>query len=516
VVHSDEPEPPRRPREGFGGGGGGGGGGGRDGGGPRRDRKPMDLGEKNPDTKSTLLAVTDEASAGAGTMGAAESAEMDAAMMGSLPAQIATHDKPKVLHKPGEPAKIRGPRVVESGREHRPGTVVSVGTNDVFLEFGPKELGVLPRMQWKEGEEPPAVGSTIEVVVDKFDTTENLFICSRPGTVVKAAWETLQMGQTIEARVTGVNKGGLELEVAGHAAFMPASQVSLERIPDLSVFIGEKLACIVQQLDTRGRGNIVLGRRDLLKGEREEQAKKLKETLAEGQTVQGVVRKIMPFGAFVDLGGLDGLLHMGDLSYDRVLPGEKHIQKHVKEGDQIRVKILKLDVENNRISLGLKQLSEDPFSVAVNEIVEGVEVTGRVVRMTEFGAFVEIAPGVDGLVHISEISHKRINKPEDALKIDQVLQAKVLKVDRDQRRIALSIRALLKAEPPKPGSREAMMADKQADRQKRDAERLAEIAKETPQLRKAREKFKGKNLSGGFGEKAAFLGGGLGDLKLGR
>lgn len=505
VIRSDEPDAPRGPRGPRGPGGGPGG---------RRDRKPMDLGEKNPNTKDTLLAVTDEAKGAGAAHDAAAAAEMDAAMEGSLPA--VHHEKPKVAHKPGEPAKIRGPRVVESGREHRPGTVVSVGKDDIFLEFGPKELAVVPRSQWKEGEEPPAVGSTIDVIVDKFDTTENLFICSRPGTIVKAAWESLQVGQTVEARVTGVNKGGLELELAGHSAFMPASQVSLDRIPDLSVFVGEKLACVVQQLDTRGRGNIVLGRRDLLKQEREEQAKKLKATLAEGQTLDGVVRKIMPFGAFVDLGGLDGLLHMGDITYDRIFPGEKNIEKFVKAGDRIKVKILKLDTENNRISLGMKQLAQDPFSVAVDQIVEGADVTGRVVRLIEFGAFIEIAPGVDGLVHISEISRKRINRPEDALKIDQVVQARVLKIDRDTRRVSLSIKVLEKVEPPRPGSREAMMEEKRADRAKRDAERLAEIAKETPQLRKAREKFKGKSLSGGFGDKAAFLGSGLGDLKLGR
>lgn len=496
VIRSDEPAPPRAARFERG---------------PRRD-KPRDTPEKVPDTRSTLNAIHDESRA-AGAMGDDLAAEINAAMAASTPP--AHPDKPRVTHTPGEPAKVRGPRVVQSGREHRPGTVVSVGPTDIFLEFGPKELAVIPRAQWKEGEELPTVGSTLDVVVDKLDTNENLFLCSRPGTVQKAEWENLQVGQLVEARVTGVNKGGLELEVAGHKAFMPAGQVSLDRIADLSVMVGEKLTCTVTQIDTRGRGNIVLSRKDLLKQEREEKAKKLKETLAEGQTIEGTVRKIMPFGAFVDLGGLDGLLHLSDMTYDRAFPGEKTVAKYVKEGQNVRVKILKLDIDGNRISLGMKQLMDDPFAVAVNQITEGAEVMGKVVRMTEFGAFLELAPGVDGLVHISEISRKRLAKPEDALKLDEIVKAKVLKIEPGTRKISLSIKQLLPIEPPAPGSREAFMAEKQAERQKRDAERLAEISKETPELRRQREKFKNKQLSGGFGDKAKFLGGGLGDLKLG-
>lgn len=464
----------------------------------------MDLGERAPNTKDTLLAVTDEAKAGDAEL----QREIDQ-MLADVAPELRAAEPPKPRIKPVEPARVRGPRRVEAAREIRPGKIVSVGPSDIFLEFGPKELGVIPRIQWKEGETPPAVGETVEVVVDKFDTTENLFHCSRPGTVQKAAWETLQVGQVIEARVSGVNKGGLELEVAGHRAFMPAGQVSLDRIEDLSVFIGEKFTCTVTKLDTRGAGNIVLSRKDLLRAEREEQAKKLKETLAEGQTVEGIVRKIMPFGAFVDLGGIDGLIHIGDLSYDRVFPGERNVEKHVKLNDKVRVKILKLDLEGNKISLGLKQLGDDPFVTAANAITEGAEVSGRVVRLTEFGAFIEISPGVDGLVHISEIARRRINKPEDVLTKDQVVQCKVLKIDPESRKISLSIRALEKlpeADPNDP------RLQKRLEREKQSAERLAEIQKETPQLRKAREEFKGKKLAGGMGEKAKFLGGGLGDL----
>lgn len=399
----------------------------------------------------------------------------------------------------GGPAKaaLKGPRVVQSGREMRSGTVVSVGPSDIFLEFGPKELGVLPRIQFTEGEELPAVGSKIDVAIDRFEAAESLFVCSRPGAVVKSAWENLEVGQTVEGKVVGVNKGGLEIEVSGHRAFMPASQVSLDRIPDLSVMIGEKLTCQVAQLDKRGKGNLVLSRRDLLQQERAEKSKKLKDSLKEGDQLDGVVRKIMPFGAFVDIGGVDGLVHLSDLSYDRVGFGEQAVAKHLKEGQTVKVKILKLewndeDPRKSRISLGVKQLASDPFQSAAADIKEGAEVNGKITRLAEFGAFVELAPGVEGLVHVSEIAHKRINHPQDVLKQDEVVQVKVLKIDPGTRRISLSIKALTEAPAPKGG------------KDRTPARSAEEIMKETPALRRLRAQAamkaakKGGQLKGGF------------------
>ena len=469
--------------------------------GPKRDTAQDRSGQvKADDMSGTLRSITDE--------GVTTDAELNA----EIEAMMVATNQESAERKPAKSAGggnagggprssgIRGPRVVQSGREHRTGTVVSVGPNDVFLEFGPKELGVVSRMQYTE-EDLPTVGAKLEVVVDRFDTAESLFVCSKPGSVQKAAWELLEAGQTIEARVTAVNKGGLELDVAGHKAFMPAGQVSLDHIADLSVFIGEKFTCTVTRVDRRGSGNIVLSRRDLLKAEREAKAIKLVETLSEGMSMEGTVRKIMPFGAFVDIGGLDGLLHISDMSHDRVFASEKNVQRFVKEGDKIQVQIVKLDLENKRISLGMKQLQDDPFVTKVSEMVEGAEVMGKVVRLAEFGAFIELAPGVDGLVHISEISRKRIATPGEVLKLDQIVQAKILKVDRDTRKISLSIKALTPDVPPAPGSREAMMADKRASKDKASAERLAEIQKETPELRRKREAYRNKELSGGFGKK---------------
>ncbi|MEM1167365.1 MAG: S1 RNA-binding domain-containing protein [Planctomycetota bacterium] len=428
-----------------------------------------------------------------------------------------------------KPRAIRGPRTVQGGREYRKGIVVSVGPEDIFVEFGPKELGVVPRVQYKDadGNEPdlPTVGAELEVAVNKFEAKESLYICSRPGLVQKAEWELLEPGQVVEARCTGVNKGGLELEVAGHRAFMPASQVDVRRIDDLSIFVGEKLQCQVQKIDRFGKGNIVLTRRDLVKQELEKNKAELREKLKEGESVQGVVKKLMPFGAFVDIGGTDALLHIGDMSHDRIRKPEDV----VKEGDTLTVKVLTLDWEKNRHAVGLKQLQADPFETATAAIEEGAEVSGRITKLMEFGCFVEIAPGTEGLVHISELDWKRVNKVSDVVQPNQVVQVKVLKIDPTDRRISLSIKQT--KEPPKGsdgGGKGRGGGGRGRGRGERDDRSPDEILKETPQLRRMREKAKqrehekqekskakatGKS-GGGLGDLGDFGGLGLGDLKL--
>ncbi len=433
-------------------------------------------------------------------------AEAEAAMQGAMKAPPPRREEPKPeapkAPAPGtRPAAIRGPRVVQAGREHRTGKVVSVGPTDLFIEFGPKELGILPRLQFSDEADLPKVGDSYEVVIDKFEAAESLFVCSRPGAVQKAAWEMLEPGTVIEARVTGVVNGkdgkqaGLELEVSSHRAFMPASQVGVDRIPDLSVLVGEKVRCAVVRVERAGKGNIILSRRDVLDAERKEQGEKLLASLAEGQTLEGVVRKIMPFGAFVDLGGVDGLVHVGDLSYERVNFGEKSVERHVKEGQRVTVKVLKIEPESKRISLGLKQVQGDPFATAANAITEGAEVTGKITRLAEFGAFCELAPGVEGLIHISELDHKRIARVDDAVKPDQIVQVKVLKVDPGSRRVSLSIKAL---KPLPEISIGAGAGGKGGGRKGPPGRSAEEILKETPALRRMREKFKNANFKGGI------------------
>lgn len=472
-----------------------------------------------------------------GDLTAELNAEIDAAMAEldkEADAAAKNLDKARVASGSGRPAHIRGPRVVQAGREHRTGQVVSVGPTDIFVEFGPKELGIVPRLQFKE-EEVPKTGDTVELVVDKFEASESLFICSRPGSVQKADWELLEAGQVVEGRVTGVATGkdgkqvGLELEVAGHRAFMPASQVSLDRVEDMSVFVGEKMSASVVRVERFGKGNIVLSRRDVLGAERKRLAEETKKKLVEGQTVEGTVRKVMPFGAFVDIGGVDGLIHISDISYDKIGFGEKAIERHVKEGQRVTVKVLKVDFEADRISLGLKQVQGDPFVAAAEKLAEGAEMTGKVTKLLEFGAFIEVAPGVEGLVHISEIDHKRIGKVGDVLKVDEIVRCKVLKIDPGTRRVSLSIKALkplpeIKVGEGGQGGPGGQAGERPArgrggpggggggfggggggrggfgggGKAPRDTRTPDEILKETPALRRLREKFKKTNFKGGL------------------
>ncbi len=401
-----------------------------------------------------------------------------------------------------KPAHVRGPRVVQAGREHRTGTIVTVGPTDIFLEFGPKELGIVPRIQYPE-DQLPEKGAQLEVVIDKYEASESLYICSRPGSVQKADWEMLEPGQVVEARVTGVatketKQVGLELEVAGHRAFMPAGQVSLDRVEDLSVFVGERVKAAVTRIERMGKGNIVLSRREVLMLERQQNAEKIKASLAEGQVLEGTVRKIMAFGAFVDIGGVDGLVHLSDLTFDRVGHGEKAVAKFVKEGQKVSVKVLKVDLEHNRISLGIKQVQGDPFATAANTLAEGAEVTVKVTRIAEFGAFCEIAPGVEGLLHISELDHRRVAKVEDVLKPDQVVQAKILKLNKDDRRISLSLKALKPLPEINLGAGDAKGKPGKGGKDKFGGRTAEEILKETPALRRLREKFKNSNFKGGL------------------
>lgn len=350
----------------------------------------------------------------------------------------------------GTPAGGRRP--ASGSRVH--GTIVSFNNEDVFVEIGPKVQGVAPRLQFAE---EPVKGESVEFNVVRFDKEDQLYILSRVGSIQKAEWESLQVGQVVEARCTAVNKGGLEMDVANHKAFMPAGQVDVRYTASLEPFVGQTMPCEVIEIN-KEKARIILSRRSVIERERARLAEEQWTKLEVGQDVQGVVRKIMPFGVFVDLGGLEGLIHISDLSYERV----KDPAQVVKEGDGVTVRILKIDKESNRIGLGLKQREADPFVATVAQLKEGDEVSGRVTRIAQFGAFVELGPGVEGLVHISELSNKRVNRVEHAVKVDEIVRAKVLTVDPGTRRISLSIKALLEqAEadaPPAPRPGDAGLA----------------------------------------------------------
>ncbi|HOB75300.1 MAG TPA: S1 RNA-binding domain-containing protein [Phycisphaerae bacterium] len=315
------------------------------------------------------------------------------------------------------------------------GQVLSVGPEDIFVDMGGKSTGVLPAAQF-ENEPLPAVGDWIEVTITGVDKKDNLLKLSRQGAVQAAAWESLEEGMIVEGRVTGHNKGGLELNIDGIKAFMPISQVERGRVEDLAPYVNQRLKCEVTDIRPDEK-QIVVSRRNVLDREAEEEARRTFESLVEGQVVKGTVKTIMPYGAFVDIGGMDGLLHIKDMAFTRVEKPEDV----VRTGQQIEVMILKIDRDTRKLSLGLKQVMPDPWNDAdVKWPVDSI-VTGRVTRLEGFGAFVELEPGVEGLVPISEMTfERRIKHPSEIVKAGDVIKVKVLKVDIAARRISLSIK----------------------------------------------------------------------------
>ena len=317
---------------------------------------------------------------------------------------------------------------------------MAISGGNVFVDLGGKSQGMCPLEQFDtvaEGEEKKAVeiGVEYEFIYKSYDAREGLVLLARKGAVQHGAWETLNVGDTVEALVTGVNKGGLELRVGSTTrAFMPAGQVDTKFHADLSVFLNQRLKCEVAKVD-RADHNIVLSRRSIVEAEEEIAAQKTWEELTVGQVREGTVRSVQAYGAFIDVGGVDGLLHVSAMSHQRV----SDPKKVVKEGDKIQVMIVGLDKDKKRVSLSLKGLQKDPWEEAANQFPTGTVITGTVKKLADFGAFVELVPGIEGLVHISQLALKRVNKPSDVVKEGDTVRAKVLGVDLDKRRISLSM-----------------------------------------------------------------------------
>ena len=396
-----------------------------------------------------------------------EGSPMDPALEAEIEAALGEMSIADIDGPPAKEPTTRG------GRPEREGTVVQVRGQDVLVEFGPRTSGVCPLSAF---DAPPALGAKLTFTIERRDLDDDLLILSRKGSISKAKWTDIAQGQVIEAMCTGTNKGGLEIDVSGHKAFMPAGQVDLRHIPDLSDFVGKKLACEVMELD-RGRDRMVLSRRSVLYTERKEKRDTLMATLQTGQSFDGVVTSVQQYGVFVDIGGVDGLVHVSDMSWDRI----KNPSDLVKEGDAVRVQVLKVDLEKDppRIGLGMKQLVSDPFTAATGDLQEGAIVSGTVTKLAAFGAFVKIAEGIEGLVHISEMAHKRISRPNQVVQEGEVVEVKILKIDPDTKRIGLSI--------------------KQTKGDGGGGEGGGSTRPEDPAIRKLRAKFGDGPLKGGIG-----------------
>ncbi len=321
------------------------------------------------------------------------------------------------------------------GKQVRKGRIVSIGKEDVFIDLGGKSQGVVSLLQFEDVE--PVIGLELEFIVDRYDTREGLLVLNRKGAAVSnASWDNLEVGQVVEASVTGVNKGGLECDVKGMRAFMPAGQVDLYFNADLSTLIGQKFPAEVTKFEREAK-NLVLSRRVILEREKEEKRKKLVEELAEGQVRRGVVRSVLDFGAFVDIGGADGLLHVREMSFKRGVKASEV----VKVGDSLDVKIIKFDKETGKMSLSLNQARGiDPWAEAQTKYGVGTTLTGRVVKLESFGAFLEVEEGFEGLLPISEMSFKRIKHPSEVVKEGDTVKVVVISIDPTQRRCSFSIK----------------------------------------------------------------------------
>ncbi len=317
------------------------------------------------------------------------------------------------------------------------GTVVGVSGDDVFLEFGAKEQGVVPRSQFGK-KEPLEAGRRVDVTVERYDADTGLLIVGRKGSIQRATWATLQVGMLVQARVTGLIRGGLELDMKGIRAFMPASQADIVQMKDVSILLNESVTCEVVELDRRGK-NVIVSRRKAMEKEMAESREKLEAELEVGQVRKGVVRRIADFGAFVDLGGVDGLLHIRELSWGTV----DKVTDVVKEGDHVEVMVLKLDKKRGRISLGLKQTLPDPWEGISERYSEGASVKVKVVRLADFGAFAELEPGVEGLIPISEMGWSRVKSAGDAVTVGDTVDCKIIRVEADKKRIAMSMKQAL-------------------------------------------------------------------------
>ena len=290
-------------------------------------------------------------------------------------------------------------------------------------------------------------------MVRSFNAEDGLYEVTVPGAALDVAdWSDLVEGAVVDARITGANTGGLECMVNTIRGFIPASQIALFRVENFADYIDQKLPCVVTEVNPK-RKNLVLSHRALLEREKEEARKQLLETLEPGQTHEGTVRNLRDFGAFVDLGGVDGMIHVSQLSWDRV----NHPNEVLQEGQKVRVKIEKINRETGKIGLSYRDLLERPWTNIEEKFPVGTTVKAPVSRTAKFGAFVKLTSGVEGLIHISELAHQRVRRVEDVVREGQEVEVKVLSVDADAQRIALSLKATL-PEPEKPAE-EAAAAD---------------------------------------------------------
>ncbi|MBI2152490.1 MAG: 30S ribosomal protein S1 [Candidatus Rokubacteria bacterium] len=319
------------------------------------------------------------------------------------------------------------------------GRVVQVRGGEVLVDVGYKSEGTIPLEEFTRSGTVPKVGDEIEVYLEAKEDNEGLIVLSKDRADKIKVWDTVsrayEKGMPVEGRVVEVVKGGLAVDV-GVRAFLPGSQVDLRPVKNLASLVGQIIRAKVIKLNRR-RGNVVLSRRAMLEEEREERRRHTLSVLQEGMALTGTVKNITDYGAFIDLGGIDGLLHVTDMSWGRI----GHPSEIFQVGDQIEVVVLHFDKETSRVSLGYKQRSSDPWEAVEAKYPVEAKVTGRVVSLTNYGAFVELEPGIEGLVHVSEMSWtRRVRHPSKLVNVGDPVEVMVLDVNKATKRISLGMK----------------------------------------------------------------------------
>ena len=386
------------------------------------------------------------------------------------------------------PATSEGPAVGEKVSGH----ILSIGEESVFVDLGAKSEGTIPVAELKdaEGNVTVSVGDTIEATVTGTNPESGAIELrkkaggkgKKAAEVVPEIRQAFENGLPLEGTVTGLNKGGAEVQVYGMRAFCPLSQLDLRYVADPQQYVGQKLTFKVARLEEGNRGgrgpNIVLSRRSLLEEEQQSRASETREKLQVGAVLKGKVTSLTTYGAFIDLGGIEGMLHVSEIGHART----SHPQDVFSIGDEIEVQVIKIEKGKDekrpeRISLSRRSLERDPWRDAAERFEEGTVVSGRVMRLESFGAFVEIAPGVEGLVHISEMgAGRRLNHARDAVQLGQDVPVKVLGVDTAKRRISLSI-AAAQGDGGSGGGGGGRRGDRDRDREQRYDEEEAAYAR---------------------------------------
>lgn len=318
------------------------------------------------------------------------------------------------------------------------GKVVRVTASEIILEVEGGKQGSVAMEEFL-GQPLPRAGDEVGVIIVRDETeTGGPLVLSKRQADEASFWDAVKPGDILEGVVTGMNKGGLDIDIGGARAFLPASQVDIRRVKDISVLIGEHVRCVVTQVDPTTR-DLIVSRRKVMDKERREKRAEAVNALQEGEIRKGTVTNIAEFGAFVDVGGVEGLLHITDMSWGRI----KHPSEVVQPGQELEVCVLKVDRNSGKVSLGLKQAKPDPWTEVESKYPAGSRIKGRVLRFADFGAFVELEDGVEALLPISELSWtKRINHPSEVINLGDERELVVLKTDAARRRISLGLKQL--------------------------------------------------------------------------